>query len=69
MPLGVSCSNRCDAATNADGGLARAEMLREWAAQEPDADQYQIPNVQGSIPACMRQPALDEGELAYFKDK
>ena len=54
MPLGVSRSNRCDAATNAEGGLARAEMLREWAAQEPGADQYEIPNVQGSIPrACV----------------
>jgi len=38
--------------------------LREWAAQEPDADQYEIPDVHGSIPACMRQTALNEGELA-----
>lgn len=42
----------------------RAETLREWAAQEADADQYEIPDVQGSIPPCMRQTALDEGELA-----
>jgi hypothetical protein len=47
----------------------RAEMLREWAAQEADADQYEIPDVQGAIPACMRQTALDEGELAQLKDK
>jgi len=47
----------------------RAETLREWAAQEPDADQYEIPDVQGSIPPCMRQGALDEGELALLKDK
>jgi hypothetical protein len=47
----------------------RAETLREWAAQEPDADQYEIPDVQGSIPQCMRQVALDEGELAHLKDK
>jgi hypothetical protein len=47
----------------------RAEMLREWAAQEPDADQYEIPDVQASIPACMRQTPLDECELAHFKDK
>ena len=47
----------------------RAETLREWAAQEADADQYEIPDVQGSIPACMRQTALDEGELAHLKDK
>ena len=47
----------------------RAEMLREWAAQEADADQYEIPDVQGSIPPCMRQTALDEGELAHLKGK
>ena len=47
----------------------RAEMLREWAAQEADADQYEIPDVQGSIPACMRETALEEGELARLKDK
>jgi hypothetical protein len=45
----------------------RAETLREWAAQESDADQYEIPDVQGSIPACMRQTALDEDELAHLK--
>jgi hypothetical protein len=47
----------------------RAETLREWAAQEADADQYEIPDVQGSIPACMRQAALGEGELTRLKDK
>jgi hypothetical protein len=47
----------------------RAEMLREWAAQEPDADQYEIPDVQGSIPASVRQIPLDEHELAQLKDK
>jgi hypothetical protein len=47
----------------------RAETLREWAAQEPDADQYEIPDVQGSIPACMRQTALNEGELARVRAK
>ncbi len=47
----------------------RAEMLREWAAQEPDADQYEIPDVQASIPACMRQTALNGGELASLKAK
>jgi len=46
----------------------RAEMLREWAAQEADADQYEIPDVQGSLPPCMRQAALDEAELAHLED-
>jgi hypothetical protein len=44
-------------------------MLREWAAQEADADQYEIPDVQGSIPASMRETALDELELVRLKDK
>jgi hypothetical protein len=47
----------------------RAETLREWAAQEDDADQYEIPDVQGSIPAYMRQTALEAGELAHLEDK
>ena len=46
----------------------RAETLREWAAQEADADQYEIPDVQGSLPPCMRQAALDEAELAHLED-
>jgi len=47
----------------------RAETLREWAAQEPDADQYELPDVPGSIPSCMRQAALYESELASLKDR
>jgi hypothetical protein len=45
----------------------RAETLREWAAQEPDAGQYELPDVAGSIPTCMQQAALDECELAHLK--
>ena len=47
----------------------RVETLREWAAQEPDADQYEIPDVEGSIPPCMRQTTLDEAELSHLKEK
>jgi hypothetical protein len=47
----------------------RAEMLREWAAQEADADQYEILDVEASIPACMRQTALEEGDLTRLKVK
>jgi hypothetical protein len=47
----------------------RAETLREWAAQEPDAGEYELPDVEESIPPCMRQTALDEGELANLKNK
>jgi hypothetical protein len=42
----------------------RAETLREWAAQEPDADQYELPDVAGSIPPCMGQEVLNESEIA-----
>src|ERR1017187_10375804 len=44
----------------------RAETLREWAAQEPDADQYELPDVEGSIPPCMRQRGMEERELAQL---
>jgi hypothetical protein len=47
----------------------RAETLREWAAQEPDADQYELPDVAGSIPPCMRQAVLENSELAHVKDR
>ena len=47
----------------------RAETLREWAAQEPDADQYEIPDVARSIPPCMRQATMDKGALAHLKGK
>jgi hypothetical protein len=47
----------------------RVETLREWAVQEPDAGQYEIPDVAGSIPPCMRQAVLDNSELAHVKDR
>ncbi len=47
----------------------RAETLREWAAQEPDAGQYELPDVAGSIPPCMRQAVLNGGELARLVDR
>jgi len=46
----------------------RVEMLREWVAQEGDADQYEIPDVERSIPPCMRQTTLSKAELAHLKD-
>ena len=47
----------------------RVETLREWTAQEPDADQYELPDVAGGIPSCMRQAPMEEGKLAQIKDK
>ena len=47
----------------------RAETLREWAAQEPDAGEYELPDVAGSVPPCMRQAVLENSELAHVKDR
>ena len=46
----------------------RVEMLPEWVAQEGDAGQYEISDVEGSIPPCMRQTTLSKAELAHLKD-
>ncbi len=45
----------------------RRENLLDWVANEPDADQYELPDVQGSIPQCMKQPPLKQGELIRLK--
>jgi hypothetical protein len=47
----------------------RAEMLREWAVQEANADEYEIPDVAGSVPPCMKQEPLDEAGLARLKER
>jgi hypothetical protein len=47
----------------------RAETLREWAAQEPEAGDYELPDVAGSVPPCMRQAVLENSELAHIKDR
>jgi len=47
----------------------RVEALREWAAQAPDAGEYELPDVAGSVPPCMRQAVLENSELAHVKDR
>lgn len=47
----------------------RWENLLDWIANEPDAGQYELPDVQGSIPPCMKQAPLKQGELIRLKDK
>jgi hypothetical protein len=66
--LFVGALNSCTRVYDYRDAEERAETLREWVAQEPDADQYEIPDIEGSIPPCMRQTTLDEGELAHLKD-
>lgn len=47
----------------------RWENLLDWIANEPDANQYELPDVQGSIPPCMKQAPLKQGELIRLKGK
>ena len=47
----------------------RVETLREWAAQEPDAGEYELPDVAGSVPPYMRQAVLENSQLAHVKDR
>ena len=47
----------------------RIENLKDWIANEPDADQYELPDVQGSIPPCMKQPPMKQGGLIRLEDK
>ena len=47
----------------------RVEMLREWTAQEPNADEYEIPDVEGSTPPCMKLEPLDEPALVRLKEQ
>jgi hypothetical protein len=41
----------------------RVSMWREWMEGEPDAEQYEIPDVEQCIPACMRQRPLSRQKL------
>jgi hypothetical protein len=41
----------------------RVEMLREWIEGEGDADDYEIPNVEGCIPVCLKQKALGREQM------
>jgi hypothetical protein len=39
-------------------GEERVEMLREWYAGEENADQYELPDIDGCIPKCLREKPL-----------
>lgn len=47
----------------------RRENLLDWIANEPEANQYELPDVQGSIPRCMKQVPLKHRELLRLKGK
>jgi len=36
----------------------RVDMLREWYEGEEDREQYEIPDIEGCTPKCLKEPAL-----------
>jgi hypothetical protein len=42
----------------------RVETLREWIEGEADEDEYEIPNVEECIPACLKQKVLGWQQMA-----
>jgi len=47
----------------------RVTMWREWMEGEPDAEQYETPDVEKCIPACMRQRPLSRQKLRAVTSK
>jgi len=52
-----------------DDALARLEMLREWVEGEENPEQYEFPDVEGSIPAYMKEKPLDAEAVRRLADK
>ena len=47
----------------------RVLMLREWIEGEPDEDQYEIPDVAGCIPSCMKARPLGHRSLREVRSR
>jgi len=45
----------------------RVTMLKEWIQGEADEDQYEIPDVEGCIPACINERSLCRRELRQMR--
>ncbi len=47
----------------------RVQMLRDWVESEQDQDQYEILDVEGCIPACMRRRPLGLKRLRKLRSR
>ena len=45
----------------------RVDMLRQWYEGEENADQYELPDVEGCTPACLKEKALSLKELMSLR--
>jgi hypothetical protein len=41
----------------------RVDMLREWYEGEEDREQYEVPDIEGCTPTCLKEPALSVHRL------
>jgi hypothetical protein len=41
----------------------RVDMLREWYEGEEDREQYEVPDIEGCTPKCLKEPALSVDRL------
>jgi hypothetical protein len=41
----------------------RVDMLREWYEGEEDPEQYEVPDIAGCTPKCLKEPALSVHQL------
>jgi len=41
----------------------RVDMLREWYEGEEDREQYEVPDIEGCTPKCLKEPALSVHRL------
>jgi hypothetical protein len=49
-------------------GEERVEMLREWYEGEANAEQYEVPDVEGCVPQCLKQRPLSLRSLRAIGD-
>ncbi len=65
--LFASALNRCVRVYDYRDAEDRVAMLREWIEGDADEDQYEIPDVEGCIPACIRRRPIGRRRLRRIR--